>query len=131
MSATIAEKARAAWGRRPPDWIRVLVESCEEHSLRGTAEKLNLSPASVSLAVNRKRENLDFIKAKVETVLMVTIVTCPVMGVMGKADCEREQAKPFSSANPLRVQLYRACRNGCPHFRGGRTVKLNQFHREK
>ena len=110
-------KAATAWGATMPDWIRALAESCDNSSLRKTAAKLRASPAIVSLAINNQREKLEWIKGKVEAILMVTIITCPVLGVMGINGCLREQAKPFSSANPLRVQLYRACRNGCPYYK--------------
>ena len=111
------DKAVAAWGVNMPDWIKALAEACDEAGLRKTALKLNASPAIVSLAISNKREKLDFIKAKVEAVLMVTMVACPVRGIMGRDECLREQAKPFSSVNPQRVQLYRACRDGCPYYK--------------
>lgn len=120
----MVDKARAAWGCDPregtalPDWVRALAEACDETSLRKTAAKLDVSPAIISLAVGNKRENLEFIKARVEGRLMVTMVACPVLGVMGINECLQEQARPFSSANPFRVQRYRACRNGCPHYKG-------------
>lgn len=114
---TNTDKALAAWGRDMPDWVRALAEACDDKGLRRTAGAIGVSPAMASLAVNRQRDKLDFIKAKVTATLMVTIIACPVMGVMGKTECLQEQAKPFSAANPLRIQLYRACRNGCPHFK--------------
>lgn len=116
-SGMMTAKAIAAWGGVLPDWVKALAEACDETSLRKIAAKLNASPAIVSLAIGNKREKLDFIKAKVEAVLMITIVACPVLGVLGRDECLREQAQPFSAANPLRVQLYRACRNGCPHYK--------------
>lgn len=116
-SPSLFHKATMAWGTSIPDWIRALAESCDESSLRKTAAKLRVSPAIVSLAINNQRENLEWIKGKVEAILMVTIITCPVLGIMGINECLREQAKPFNSANPLRVQLYRACRNGCPYYK--------------
>lgn len=111
------DKARVAWGANMPDWIKALAEACDEAGLRKTAAKLDVSPAMASLAINRKRTDLSFIKYPVEKILMITMVACPVIGVMGRHECLREQTKPYSSANPLRVQLYRACRNGCPHYR--------------
>ena len=54
---------------------------------------------------------------------MITMVACPVLGVLGRNECLREQAADFSAANPLRVQLYRACRNGCPHFKKSNNKK--------
>lgn len=110
-------RARAAWGASLPEWVKFLAEACDETSLRKVAGKLDVSPASVSLAISGKRKNLEFIRCKVEVELMITIVACPVLGVLDVNTCLREQARSFISTNPLRVQLYRACRNGCPHFK--------------
>jgi len=116
-SASAIEKARASWGPNMPDWIRALAEACDETGLRKIAARLEVSPAMVSLAINRKRQDLSFIKYPVEKRLMITMVACPVRGVMGRDECLREQAKPFSSVNPRRVQLFKACRNGCPYYK--------------
>lgn len=114
---TAMEKARAAWGVHMPDWVKALAEACDEAGLRKTAAKLHVSSAMASLAINRKRIDLSFIKYPVEKTLMVTMVACPVLGVMGRDECLREQAKPFSSVNPLRVQLFKTCRGGCPYYK--------------
>jgi hypothetical protein len=116
------DKALAAWGSPLPDWIKELAEACDASSLRKTATKLGVSAAIISLAINAKpdKERHEFVKDKTERILMVTLVACPVLGVMGKTECLREQAAPYSSANTQRVRLYQACRNGCKHFRGER-----------
>ena len=114
---TMMDKARAAWGEPLPDWIKALAEACDESGLRRTAAKLTASPAIVSLAIHNKREKLDFIKPKVETYLMMTLVGCPILGIIGREKCLREQARPFSTVNPMKVQLFKACRNGCPYYK--------------
>lgn len=122
---SMMDKAIAAWGEPLPDWIKALAEACDETSLRKTATKLAVSPAIVSLTVNAKRDRvkLEFVKGRVERILMITTVACPVLGDVNRNECLQEQAAAFSAANPLRVQLYRACRNGCQHFR-------NSSHKE-
>ena len=110
-------RAQRAWGDVMPDWIKALAEACTETSLRKTAATLAVSPAIVSLAIGKKREKLDFIKARVEAVLMISVVACPVLGAPGKNECLDNQTQPFSSVNPLRLQLYRDCRNGCPYYK--------------
>lgn len=116
---SMRDKAAAAWGKPLPDWINALAEACDETSLRKTAAKLAVSPAIVSLAVNAKRDRvkLDFIKTRVEATLMITMVPCPVLGIIGRKKCLQEQAADFSPTNPLRVQLFRACRNGCRYYK--------------
>ena len=118
MSTTLSamEKANAAWGTAMPDWVKALAEACDEQGLRKVAAKLNVSPAIVSLAINRKRTDLSFVRYPVEKVLMITMVACPVLGVLGRNECLQEQMKPFSGVNPLTVQLYQACRGGCKYY---------------
>ena len=129
MSGPLLPKARAAWGEPMPDWVRTPAEECDASSLRQVAAKIGASPAMVSLAVNKRREKLDFIKAKVEARLMISMVACPVLGLMSRIACLQEQARGFSTANPLQVQLYRACRNGCPNYRG--NLNKERRHAER
>lgn len=116
-TATARKKAKAAWGTNMPDWIKALAEACDESGLRQTAAKLNASPAMLSLAINNRRENLEFLKPKVTSILMISMVPCPVLGVIGREECLREQAADFSAVNPMKVRLYRACRNGCRYYK--------------
>jgi hypothetical protein len=113
---TNLDKALAAWGDTP-DWVRRLAEECDRTSLRRTAARIGVSPAYVSIALNRRRAELGFVQARAERALPAGGLACPVLGEISGADCAREQAAPFSSANPVRVRLYSACRGGCPHFR--------------
>lgn len=117
LSGPAMQKALTSWPTLPA-WVRALAEACDGQSLRKTASRCKVSPAMVSLAINNKREQWDFIKSKVENSLMVSMMACPVLGVISNKQCEQEQLTPFSAANPLRVQLYRACHNGCKHFKG-------------
>ena len=118
MTNSALSKAIAAWGDPLPDWVRALAEACDVFGMRKVAERIVVSPASLSLVINKRRGDPSFVKTRVEAGIMATIVACPVLGVMDKQECLSEQARPFSSANPLRVKLYRACRSGCVHFRG-------------
>ena len=112
--ATIA----TAWGPDAPEWVCALAGTCEKSSLRRVALILGVSAATVSLALNNKRGGFGFIKGRVESRIMATIRACPVLGVIGAAECLKRQGEPFTSANPLGIQLHRACRNGCPYFNG-------------
>lgn len=119
MRESCFRKATRAWGPlgTMPDWVYALADACDNASVRKVAVKLDASPAIISLAINNQRENLEFIKERVENTLMASIVSCPILGVMGKTDCLQEQVKPFLPASPLRSRIYRACRSGCPNFK--------------
>lgn len=123
-------KAIAAWGTEMPAWVRTLAIACHGASLRKIAARLDVSPAIVSLAINKKRQDLDFIKSRVEQHLMTVQFGCPVLGVISGNRCLEEQAKPFSSVNPQRVQLYKACRGGCVYFKQGAVPPDNPRARD-
>jgi hypothetical protein len=108
MMAAALEKARAAWGD-PPEWVVLLAQECDRATLRRTADRIGVSPAYVSIALNRRRGNLEFVRVRAERALGG--VACPVLGEISAEDCRKERAAPFSSANPVRVRLYAACRN--------------------
>ncbi|MDR1359464.1 MAG: transcriptional regulator [Deltaproteobacteria bacterium] len=114
MAANL-DKALAAWGEAP-EWVRLLAKECDRTSLRRAAARIGVSPAYVSLALNRRRAELGFVQVRAESALLAQNVACPVLGEISGAECVRERAAPFSSANPLRVRLYAACRNGCKYF---------------
>ena len=63
--ASNLDKALAAW-EEVPDWVRLLAEECDRASLRRTAARIGVSAAFISLALNKMRENLDFVRARVE-----------------------------------------------------------------
>lgn len=107
---TNREKAEAAWGTPLPDWIEKLATACDGKGLRKTAADLSVSPAIVSLAIRRGRAKLDFIRSRVEHLLGISIIPCPVLGLISRKECRDNQQKPFSSINPIEVQLFRSCR---------------------
>ncbi len=47
---------------------------------------------------------------KVAEVYGTEIVDCPVLGEITLKRCSRERKTAFSAASPLRVQLFRACK---------------------
>lgn len=111
------ERARAAWGAAAPDWIMRLAQACDARSVRQVAEAIKVSPALVSRVINgRYAASLDYLAGRVRGMLMAEIVACPALGMISAAQCQEEQAKPFISASPLAVAVYRACRNGCRHY---------------
>lgn len=110
-------RARQAWGEAAPDWIVRLAQSCDARSVRQVAGNLKVSPALVSRVINgRYHASLDYLAGRVRAMLMAEIVACPALGLISAAQCQDEQRKPFVSASPLAVSVYRACRNGCRHF---------------
>lgn len=113
---TNCEKAEAAWGTPLPEWVERLAAACDAKPLRHVAEDMGVSPAIISLAIrNCHHAPLTFIEGKVKDLLNLAIVPCPVLGMITRHDCRRNQKKPFSTINPLEVQLFRACRNGCKY----------------
>ena len=118
MKGTAVETAMRAWGEAMPDWIESLAAACDKGSQRKIAALLGVSPALINLLINNKYapRSHEAMEARVRGKLMMSIIPCPVLGVIGRIDCLREQARPLVTCNPVSVQLYRACRDGCGYF---------------
>jgi hypothetical protein len=114
------EKARACWGADVPAEILALAQECDRTSQNRTAARLGYSASLISgMIANTYPGDRAGVFDKVRGALMGETVVCPVLGEIGRDQCLREQAMPFSTASALRPRLYRACRatgaNACPH----------------
>jgi hypothetical protein len=104
---------------RRDDWLAVLRKAVEREGLRVIANRLRRSKAAISGVVNGTyKASTDRIEERVRGELMNKTHECPVLGEISPARCQDEQAKPFAATNPTRVAVYKACRAGCPHFKG-------------
>lgn len=74
------------------------------------AKMMGYSSATISQVLGGSYQGaLDRILTRVEEVFGSRVVGCPVLGDIVLTKCVTERRTPFSTANPLRVQLYRAC----------------------
>lgn len=107
-----------------PEWLRILDAECIRlGSQAAVAEILRHgtagfpSPATLSQVRSGKyKGDLKRIQAIVEGALMAKTVDCPVLGILGRDRCMQEQTRPFAATNPMRVQLFHACKT-CPNRR--------------
>lgn len=106
-----------------PVWITALVHACERRSQAAVAREIGYSSAVVSQVLKGSYGgNIGRIEKAVRGALLHETVQCPVLGDLAGHLCLTHQARPFAATNPLRVQLYRACRAGCPHSRLGESA---------
>lgn len=112
-----------------PSWIARLRERCAATSQTAVINELRAvsgdrypsgSVVSQVLAGTYPSDPAR-LRALVEGLYCGVQVHCPVLGEMALDLCERYQRAPFSAANPTRVALYRACRDGCDHSRLGES----------
>lgn len=99
------------------EWLNVLRRECKRQgsSQARVAATLNLSPTVISQVLAEKYPgNLERVRALVEGAYMGKTVDCPVVGDLPRNRCIEYQDQSFAATNPMRVQLYHACRNGCP-----------------
>lgn len=54
--------------------------------------------------------SLDGLLTRVEEVYGTRIVACPILGEIQLPRCVAERRTPFSTANPHRVRMFRACK---------------------
>lgn len=112
-------KAIAAWGDEVPAWIVALAEACNATTQAAVAKRLGYSSTVVSLVLSNNYGNGDIgrIEQMVRGALMAEFVDCPRLGAIARNDCLEWQGKPFAATSAHRVEMYRACRGGCPHSR--------------
>ena len=115
-------KAQKAWGDCLPDFVQALAEACDKSSQRQVGRNLGLSCAAVNLLINNRYHPRPYayVKERIRKGLMVENVFCPVLSEIPRLRCLEEQRAPFSSNNPLRLSLYRACPS-CPHYMEGKN----------
>lgn len=97
-------------------WVDELRAECHRHGLKDVALRVGYSKATLSQVLNGKYpSDISKVQERIESVLMGRTVDCPVLGDITVNVCRSHQSRKFSVTNPLRVQMYRACRNQCPH----------------
>jgi hypothetical protein len=100
------------------NWLDVLRAEVERTSLGRTAAIVGCSKTTLSYVLSGTYDaSTERIEARVRGALMNKKVECPVLAEISTNQCLDEQARPFAATNPTRIAVYRACRNGCPHFR--------------
>jgi DNA-binding transcriptional regulator YdaS (Cro superfamily) len=119
-----ADMVRERWGGDAPDWVIALAAECDATSQQKTGERLGVSGSLVnqvlqaSYGMNGKAGRLDLFEQRVRGELLKETVRCPVLRVISARRCLDEQVRPYANTNRLRVQLFKACRSGCPNFKG-------------
>ena len=111
-------KVQEAWTGAVPDWVETLAENVNATSQRVVARKLGVSNSLISgVLANKYPGDIHAIAEKVRGSLMGATVECPVMGEIGRDQCQREQKMGFTGASALRARLYRTCPT-CPNHKG-------------
>lgn len=112
---TMAQKAVEAWGD-VPDWIGELAALADRDGLRGAEKRIGYSASAISTVINgRYRGDMRRVEETVRGALMGHVVSCPVLGEIGRNECLGWQKKPFAATSSVRAAVYRACRGGCRH----------------
>jgi hypothetical protein len=97
-------------------WIETLRTACDALGQKAVAKKIGYAAPTVSAVLSGKyTADTKAIQSAVEGALQGISVDCPVIGDLARQKCIEHQRAPRSFANPTAVQLYRACRGGCPH----------------
>ena len=100
------------------NWLEVLRDQCDKTNQAAVSRALNYSPAVINQVLKGTyKGDLQRVEIAVKGLYMNEIVDCPMVGEIANHICLNYQKQPFSAINPLRVQLYKACRGGCPHSR--------------
>lgn len=110
------EIARAAWGDALPDWVEALAFECGATSQSRVAARMDRSASLVSQVLSRTyKADLSAIEERFRGVFMAGRLKCPALGTLPLHECQdwRAKSRTFTTGNPLRVRMFRACA-ACP-----------------
>lgn len=112
MASTRTPAAKAL----PQDALDVLLKLKQDGmSQAEISRRLGVSDGTISNALNGNYiGNVDKLAERIRGEFLKQTVACPVLGDITSRMCQDERSKPFHTANPLRVQLFKACK-ACPH----------------
>jgi hypothetical protein len=118
---TVTEHWGGGDAARVPDWVMVFAEHCNAQTRTKVAERLGYSPAVVSQVLNGSyKGNLERVEGVIRGAFLASIVQCPVNGETPLDVCLKDQNRTPPFASSWRQQVFKACRNGCPNYRGGK-----------
>ena len=99
----------------PADALAALNELKNHHTQSEIARRIGVSEGTISNALKgRYIGNVDALAERIRGELLNQTVGCPILGEITTRICQDERKKPFHTANPMRVQLWRACKT-CQH----------------
>lgn len=95
-------------------WLEALREQCEQHSQKWAGDQIGYSAAVVNQVLKGVyKGDVNKVEKAVKGAFLNETVQCPVLGTVAGHVCLEHQKQPFAAINPVRVKLYKACRNGC------------------
>jgi hypothetical protein len=99
----------------PDDAMQALLQLKEHLKQSEIAARIGVSEGTISNALKgRYIGNVEALAERIRGELLNQTVKCPILGEITSRICQDERKKPFHTANPMRVQLWRACK-ACPN----------------
>lgn len=93
------------------DLMKLLREKCDELTQTRVASAIGYSPSAVNQALRGTyRGDVATLLQRVAEVFGDEAVDCPILGEIPLGKCAFHRRRPFAATNPLRVTLWRACR---------------------
>lgn len=112
------KKTTHEWGGEIPDWVKALVNACDETSQNKVAKKMGYSSAVISQVLNNIYPgDMDKVEKNVSD-FFLRGVNCPVLEKITADQCLawRRKGEEPSPNSPLHSRMFHACRT-CPRNR--------------
>ena len=104
----------------PDNHMDLLKKAIASKGQAQTARDLGYSDAAICQVVkDNYKGDTGRILRRVAEVYGTETTPCPVLGDITLGRCAEERKKPFSSASPLRLRLWKACRTCAPQTKDG------------
>jgi transcriptional regulator with XRE-family HTH domain len=91
--------------------LELLRRMVAETSQARVAREIGMSPAAINQAVQGKYQgDVEKLLTRVAERYGAETTVCPVLGEITLGRCADERKRPFAASSPLRVRIYRACK---------------------
>ncbi len=101
------------------DWIKDLEKECEKSSQRRVAKSIGYSATTINMVIKGcYTGDLSAVETAFKVAFKDLKVECPILGIIKASICNKQQKMGLVTCNPLKIKIYKACRNNCPNFKG-------------
>jgi DNA-binding transcriptional regulator YdaS (Cro superfamily) len=99
-----------------PEVLEALRQACALSTQSAVAKRIGYSAQVVNQVLKGVYAgDVNRVERAIEGALLNASVECPVVGEIPQQRCVEHQRSPFRATNDAAVQLFHACRGGCPH----------------